>query len=277
MRIFKDYTNEFNDLKKEITNLRGSNKDKTDKIFVAINNLENNFEKEIIAVQEKQDIIFSELKEIKQLIYGLQPAEIVEEEIEIAEEVSDEVYWRNLKISDTFKQDFKYNILDENTFDFKYKARSGKIIHSSFNIFDVLLIRGLESEQTWRTWGDIEAMVTIKSAIIKKIAYNLKKGFLDQFDISGLTNFSKEYGILYINGKSTNIPIRTVKYIVNCMVNSRNPFTTFLKLEKTGEFPKLAGRVIAINYTNSQLLSLLHGNPVIEPENNPEKRKEKGL
>lgn len=277
MRIFKDYTNEFNDLKKEITNLRGSNNDKTDKIFVAINNLENNFEKEIIAVQEKQDIIFSELKEIKQLIYGLQPAEIVEEEIEIAEEVSDEVYWRNLKISDTFKQDFKYNILDENTFDFKYKARSGKIIHSSFNIFDVLIIRGLESEETWRTWGDIEAMVTIKSAIIKKIAYNLKKGFLDQFDISGLTNFSKEYGILYINGKSTNVPIRTVKYIVNCMVNSRNPFTTFTKLEKTGEFPKLAGRVIAVNYTNSQLLSLLHGGNTVEPENNPEKRKEKGL
>ena len=260
MRIIADYADEFNSLQKDIKTIQEN----------AIG-----VEKELTAIFEKQDEMMAELKEIKQLL-ELKPVEMTEE-IKIVEEVSDINSWRNLKLSDTFKKDFKYNILDKNTFDFKYKARSGKIIHSSFNIFDVLIIRGLESEQTWRKWGDIEAMVGIKSAIIKKIAYNLNKGFLDRFDISGLTDFSKEYGLLYINGKSTNVPIRTVKYIVNCMVNSRNPFTTFTKLEKTGEFPKLAGRVIAVNYTNSQLLSLLHGGNTVEPENNPEKRKEKGL
>jgi hypothetical protein len=111
----------------------------------------------------------------------------------------------------------------------------------------------------------------------QRIAYNIAKGFFDKWDLGNLLTFSKEYGLLYVNGKKTKVPIKTVKYIVSCMLNSNNPYTTLLKLKKSGECSDFMYSVIGANYSNPQLTELLDNSISIPIENNPEKRKEMGM
>jgi hypothetical protein len=284
MNLFRNYEKEFEDLQKSIstigdmvsfqeTNVRSD--------ITKLNKNQNEFERELIALYEKQDEIFEQLKEIKAL---LQPpiAEVPVEDIKVepvvvSSDPIEEVYFRDKKITNTFKKDFKFDTLDTKTFSFRYASKRNQTVYSKFTMFDVLLLLGVENETTWESWTDLVNHVGMGANTLKPLLYNIKKGFFDKFDFESGVSFSKNYGLLYVNGKKTNVTVKTARYIVDCITNSPNPMTTLLKLAKGNECSNLMYKMIGTNYKNPQLTSLLYDEVHVPIENNPQKRKEMGM
>ena len=268
MRLFKDYTEEFEDLQNEIGALKSKVSTTSDRDLIKIQSLEDEVRDMKISVNQ----MIMEFIELKQMLSKEEPTGMVEEEINI----DDDVRFGKLNIPETIKSPYNYDTLDENTFKFEFKTVRNKVVWSIFTVFDLQVLQGLENEKSWTTWKEISELVGFRPNMVKKMAYNVKVGFLDKFDIDNLLSFSKEYGLLYVNNKKTQVPIRTVKYIVECMQNSNKPFTTLMKLEKSKECSQFMYRVIGANYNNKELLSLL-GKEDVDVENNPQKRREAGI
>lgn len=269
MRLFKDYTAEFEDLQNEIGALKSKISTTSDRDLIKIQSLEDEVKDMKISVNQ----MIMEFIELKQMLS-------VDEEVNgmVSEEIAidDTVRFNGLNLSDAYKNPFKYDVLDKDTFKFEFKQRNNKLTWSIFTVFDMKVVQGLENEKSWETWKDLGELVDFKPNMVKKMAFNIKNGFLDKFDTDNLLSFSKEYGLLYVNNKKTQVPIRTVKYIVECMQNSNKPFTTLMKLEKSKECSQFMYRVIGANYNNKELLSLL-GKEDVDVENNPQKRREAGI
>lgn len=273
MKLFKDYTEEFNKLKIEVISTRNHLSTKVDvETEKTLRELHNSVSK----LETQHNQLANELSEIKQLLIN-NLAEPVEEEIEVKEEPEplQEIYYGNLRLSKSSRKNFRYTSIDESSFKFYYSVRNRNYF-SDYTIHDVLLLIQLEFEEGFQTWTDLHHLTGMPTEVLKKIAYNIKTGFFDSFIRELNIHFSKEYGLLYVDNKKTNVPVRTAKYIVECVNNSSRPAITILKLEKTGECPKELCRLIGVNSKNNSLLSLFEDNP-IELENNPQKRKEKGL
>lgn len=275
MKLFKNYTKEFEQLKLEVISTRNHlvnhGNANTEKTLLYIQDVE----KSISKLENQYISLSKEIAEIKQLLVE-NFTEPTKEEVIIKEESSPNIVFGKLKLSKSSKKDFRYDTVDKTTYKFSYVVRN-RTYFSDYTINDVQLIKLLEEEyDSYSTWVDLQHMLGMQAELIKKIAYNIKKGFFDQFIQKNDIAFSKEYGLLYIDGKKINVPVRTAKYIVECVNNSSHPATTILKLEKTGECPKEICRLIGVNSKNGKLTSLFEDNP-IELENNPQKRKEKGL
>ena len=268
MRLFKDYTAEFDDLQKEVQGLKSKLSTTSDRDLIKIESLEDEVRDMKISVNH----MIMEFIELKQMLSKEEPTGMVEEEINI----DDDVRFGKLNLPETNKMPFNYDTLDKHTFKFEFRTARNKLIWSIFTVFDLQVLQGLENEKSWTTWKELGELVGFRPNMVKKMAYNVKVGFLDKFDIDNLLSFSKEYGLLYVNGKKTQVPIRIVKYIVECMQNSNKPFTTLMKLEKGNECSQFMYRVIGTNYDNKELLSLL-GKEDVDVENNPQKRKEAGI
>lgn len=253
--------NNANDLslvRKDIRELSKSVED----LSCCIDDLQNAF-KELCELSQKADENTGDVEDV------------IEDDVEELEPV--EYLYSGLSIAKTQQKDFHWTGITD-AFKFKYTGgRYNQEYVSAYTIFDVLLIMGIEYEKSWKSWRTLGHMTGIKEYIIKEIAYNYKNGFFDGFfGDKPIVTFSKSYGLLYVNGKKTNVPIRTARYIVECITNSSRPMTTLLKLEKTGECSKLMTRLIGTSYKNSNLTSLLYTSDTVV-ENNPQKRKEKGL
>lgn len=268
MRLFKDYTAEFEDLQNQMDTLKSKISTTSDRDLIKIQSLEDEVRDMKISVNH----MIMEFIELKQMLSKEEPTGMVEEEIDI----DDDVRFGKLNLPETNKMPLNYDTLDENTFKFEFRTARNKLIWSIFTVFDLQIIQGLENEKSWTTWKELGELVGFKPNMLKKMTYNIKMGFLDKFDIDNLLSFSKEYGLLYVNNKKTQVPIRTVKYIVECMQNSNKPFTTLMKLEKSKECSQFMYRVIGANYNNKELLSLL-GKEDVDVENNPQKRREAGI
>ena len=283
MNLFRNYEKEFEDLQKSIstigdmvsfqeTNVRSD--------IAKLNKNQNEFESELTALYEKQDEIFEQLKEIKALL-NPPKTDVPDIDVEITYEkdtdpTEEEVYFGGKKITTTAKKDFQYTeILPQ--FNFKYVDKRNRAVFSKFTMFDIAIVMNIEEEATWNSWSELSRMTGLHQNYLKRIAYNIKKGFFDKFDFNEVISFSKEYGLLYVNGKKTSVTIKTARYIVDCMINSNNPMTTLLKVEKAGEIAKAMYRLIGTNYKNPQLTSLLYDEVHIPIENNPQKRKEMGM
>lgn len=272
MRLFKDHSKEFEDLKEEVASLKPYILDKSDKSLIKLQMVDEH----ISTLIKQNDQLIREVVEIKQILLNQQPNGLVKEEIKIKETPLTPQYYNGIKLSKSSEKPFKYTEMDKDTYKFKFKNRkNNRFYHTTFTIFDVLLIKQLENENSWVNWSELSSMVGIRTNLLKEIIFNLQSGFFDKF-LNNSPSFSKEYGILFVDGKKTKVPIRTAKYIVNCMTNSSNPMTTLLKLEKTGECSQLEYRLIGTNYLNKKLISLFKEEPT-SVENNPQKRKEKGL
>lgn len=267
MKLMIDFEGNATDFQKSIGGMQPAKVEYADEERVTA--LEN----EIKNLKMVSSAMRRELIELRKLLLTQQLTAIEEkEEFEKPEGLN----FRGLTFSKTTEKEFKYTELDSGTFQFSFISNN-RNIHSAWTVFDMQIIRGLENENTWETWTDVSRMTDLRIQQVQQIAYNIKCGFFDKFDYSNLLSFSKEYGLLYINGMKTNIPIKTVKYIVNCMLNSNNPFTTLLKLKKSEECSDLMYKVIGTNYKNKQLTGLLNDFRQVPVENNPEKRKEMGI
>jgi hypothetical protein len=240
-----------------------------------------NMSEEVKSLQKSVDILSREMVEVKQLLLNQTPTGMIEEEIIIdeqsvndADEPKPITSYNNLDIAKSYRREYKYSELNDK---FKFVLISnGRHYTSNFTIFDVMILKNIEFEKEWKKWNELSSLIGVDMPTIKVLCFNIVNGFFDEFLKEFSINFSKEYGLLYINQKKTNTPIRTVRYIVNCMVNSSKPMQTLFKLEKTKECSKLVCRIIGTHYTNNELNSLLTENQVAV-ENNPQKRKEKGL
>lgn len=285
MNLFKNYEKNFEDLHKDIIDLGASLAEDYDTVknqCETIQKTQNEYEREFIALYEKQDEILEKINKIYDILNT--PKEDVAEEVphikvesvEIADPKK-ELYYGTKKISEAAKHDYQYTALDTATFTFKYTDKRNRLIHSHFNMFDVLLLMGLENEPTWESWTDLIRMVGVSPNVLKKMIYNIKNGFFDKWDFSDKISFSKEFGLLYVNGKKTNVTIKTARYIVDCITNSNNPMTTLLRLSKGSECSNLMYKLIGTNYKNTQLTSLLFNEVHVPVENNPQKRKEMGM
>lgn len=280
MNLFRNYEKNFEDLQKNLIDLGASLAEDYDTVknqCETIQKTQNEYEREFIALYEKQDEIFEQLKEIKEL---LQPPktevpDIKVEPVTIEDSNLNEYSFNGIKLLSSYQVDYGWTEIDALSFKFKRDGRGKKT--SSYTIFDVLLLIGLENEKTWENWKSLERLTGIGEFTIKVIAYNYKKGFFDNFDFNGVVNFSKEFGMLYINGKKTSVTIKTARYIVDCITNSNNPMTTLLKLSKGSECSNLMYKLIGTNYKNTQLTSLLYNEVHVPIENNPQKRKELGM
>ena len=269
MRLFKDYSEEFEALQIEIGALKSKITNDSYRDLLKIQSLED----EIRQLTAQNSMLTRELIEIKQILLKQEPTGLVSEEIEVAD--VKEYFFNGLPFSKTVRREFKYTEIDD-TFKFKNK-RNGRTYHSGFTVFDVLLLKGLENEKSWESWSDLSRMTGMRLQQLQRLAYNISRGFFDTFDYSNLLTFSKEYGLLYVNGKKTNVPIKTVKYIIDCMLNSNKPISTLFKLEKSEECSQLIYRIIGSNYKNPELTGLISKNKEVPVENNPQKRKENGL
>ena len=265
MRLMIDFEGDATDFQKSIGGMQPAKVEYADEERVTA--LEN----EIKNLKMVSSAMRRELIELRKLLLTQQLTAIEEKE-----EKPNGLNFRGLTFSKTAKKKFKYTKLDSGTFQFSFISNN-RNIHSAWTVFDVQIIMGLENENTWETWTDLSRMTDLRIQQLQQITYNIKYGFFDKFDYSNLLSFSKEYGLLYINGMKTNVPIKTVKYIVNCMLNSNNPFTTLLKLMKSNECSDLMYKVIGTNYKNKQLTGLLNDFRQVPVENNPEKRKEMGI
>ena len=183
---------------------------------------------------------------------------------------STEYTYCGLKLSDAYCRPFSF---DRMTDTYHFKGHQAK--ESSFSLFDIKLLIMLEQEYNMKSWTELGRITGLNLQVIERIIYNLRSGFFEEW-LDYVPKFSKEYGLLYIDGNKTDVPIRTVKYIVNCLADSSTPIQTLLKLEKAKECPRWIYRVIGTNYKNKELASLFD-KPIAEIENNPEKRKENGL
>jgi hypothetical protein len=268
MKLLISYDGEVEDFRKSVGGIQPAQveSDNNDKITALENEIKN--------LKMVSSAMRRELIELRKMLLTQQLTAIEEKE---KVEKPEGLNFRGLTFSKSIEKEFKYTELDSGTFQFKYVSKRNQNIHSAWTVFDVQIIKFLETENTWETWTDISRMINLRMPQIQKIAYNIKCGFFDKFDYSNLLSFSKEYGLLYINGMKTNVSIKTVKYIVNCMLNSNNPFTTLLKLKKSGECSDLMYKVIGTNYKNKQLTGLLNDFRQVPIENNPEKRKEMGI
>ena len=252
MKLFKDYSNDFSIIREEIRNNR--------KLIMELKG-------EVAELKNE----FSKLKEA---------ADTINKEDETTDPIVTEkptvtFHYSNMKIPASKCKDFKYEEIDKDSFKFRFRSETkNRYYYSSFTIFDVIILSELETENVWTSWKDLERFTGLKSAVICKIAYNLKIGFFDSFIADHTLDYSKEYGLLYINGKKTKVPIKTVRYICSCMANSTTPATTLLKLEKAGECSTFMYRLIGTHF--GELYSLVE-DKTVEFENNPEKRKEKYL
>lgn len=269
MKIFKNYDKEFEDLQKSLGEIKQQTTD--NKVLISLADISS----EVKCIRKQNEEIVEELAIIKKLLTDT-PTETSEKE-QVEEPKLEEIYYGDLAFSKTARKDYKYTFLDEDTFKFKFRGIKSQWYHSIFTMFDVLIVSQLENENTWSSWADLIIMTGLNQSQIKQLAYNVKKGFFDKFDFTDKVTFSKQYGLLYINGKKTNVPIKTARYIVDCMINSNNPMTTLLKLEKSKEISKLMYRIIGANYKNGQLVSILKDNGKVPIENNPQKRKEKAI
>lgn len=287
MNLFRNYEKEFEDLHKDIVDLGASLAEDYDTVknqCETLQKTQNEYEREFIALYEKQDEILEKINKIYDILNA--PIEDVAEEVpDIKEEPvtvepidpEEEVYYRDKKITNTFKKDFRYDTLDTQTFTFKYVDKRNRTVYSNFTMFDVLIFIGVENEPTWESWTDLINLVDIGANTLKPLLYNIKKGFFDGFDFTGKVKFSKEYGMLYVNGKKTDVTIKTARYIVDCITNSNRPMTTLLKLVKGGECSPLMCKLIGVYYRNAGLTSLLYNSVHVPIENNPQKRKELGM
>lgn len=276
MRLFKNYDQEFKDLQDGIVSLQMKVIDRSDRDLIKLQSLED----EVKELKIQNNELIRELIEIKQILSNQTPNGLTEEEITIEDEEEtsldiQEVFFGGLRISKSYKKDFKFTELSPLTYTFNYYS-NGRDYFSGFTIFDVMLLQRLENEKIWKSWSDISEIIGVGDNTTRYIAYNIKTGFFNKFFENYTTSFSKEYGLLKIDGKKTNIAVRTAKYIVECMTNSSNPIKTLLKLRKGKECSELEYTIIGVNYDNPSLLSLFKENKV-EVENNPQKRKEKGL
>ena len=181
-----------------------------------------------------------------------------------------EYHYGTLKISETYCRPFSFDRMESN---YRFKGHQAK--ESSFTLFDIKLLMMLESELNFKSWNNLSQLTGLNLQVMERLLYNLQIGFFDEW-INCSPTFTKEYGLLYIDGKKTDVPIRTVKYIVNCLAGSSTPIKTLLKLEKGKECPQWIYRIIGTNYKNKELVSLFE-KPAVEIENNPQKRKENGL
>ena len=285
MNLFRNYEKEFEDLQKSVstigdmvsfqeTNVRSD--------IAKLHKNQNEFESELIALYEKQDEIFEQLKEIKALLLpptNEVPVEDIKEPVVVSSDPildePQEYYFGGLRISKTGQKEFKFTELDKSNFKFKFYT-NGRDYHSGFTVFDLLILKQLGDERACSSWTDFSAKMEIRSELIRQMAYNIITGFFnDKIDYD--INFSEEYGFLCVNGKKTRVSIKTARYIIDCMINSNKPMTTLLKLEKAGEISKLMYRIIGANYLNGELCNLLHEDKKVPIENNPQKRREKSM
>lgn len=241
----------------------------------------SSIENDVLTTRLKVDTLIAKVDELIELMQAREveaatDCVIVEPECEPEfeqETNTEEYYFAGKNISKTFQKYYRYTEVDPQIYDFKFRSKRNKIVHSSFTVFDVIILMGLENEPTHNSWLDLAAMIGINDNVLKRLTFNIAAGFFDDLITDIPISFSKENGLLYVNGKKTKVPVKTAKYIVTCITNSPNPMTTLLKLEKSGECSKLMTRIIGTNYKNSELTSLFTKNQVWV-ENNPEKRKE---
>ena len=294
VKLFKNYEEDFEKLREECTVIEGS----IDVVNTAVMNNAN----ELSLVRKDIRELSKSVEDLSCCIDDLQNAfkdlvelskkaeepentkpdvnENISEDVEadVVEEIEPEIItYAGLSIAKSHQRKFRWTEIDDKTFKFTYYSERNKQDYfSAYTIFDVLIIAYIENEKSWKSWKDLSKMTGINTATIKEIAYNYKRGFFDGFFGDKPIAFSKSYGLLYVNGKKSIVPIRTAKYIVECITNSSKPMTTLLKLEKTKECSKLMTRIIGTSYKNSSLNSLFNAS-YTDVENNPQKRKEKGL
>lgn len=268
MKLFKDYSHEFEELKKDIDELKGMTAD--NRVLIKLADISGNVQ----AIHQQNELIQVELTDIKRMIKDLKPEPVVEP-VKKAEEPFEPVKYQygNLNLAKSSQKEYKYTKLGEN-YKFNFYSNN-RFYQSSFTIFDILLLKSLETEEKFESWTSFTTKMGIDSNLLRQVCFNIKDGFFDKFIDDFSINFSKNYGLLYVDGKKANVSIKTVRYIVECMQNSSKPMTTLLKLEKSRECSKLLYRIIGTNWNNPELVALLKHEKV-PVENNPQKRKEMG-
>ena len=166
-----------------------------------------------------------------------------------------------------------YNYLKFDGFWFK-SARGKNSNKQLVNIHQILFLKSLQhtSDVSWANLGRASG---INPKTIQKIAFNIIKGTFDKYiDEYHNTQFTFKKGLLCINGKPTNLSAFDVQEIIDCYVNNKSE-KTISKLIKTYSKTKRE-HVITIcdNYDSVRLKRQVN---VIDFENNPQKRKEKGM
>ncbi len=125
------------------------------------------------------------------------------------------------------------------------------------------------------TWRTLSLQLGIKDHTLPKIAYNLLVGTFDEYIEKYLNPTCRYKGdTLYINNKRTKLTKTDIKVIIDCYVNDKSE-TSIKKL--TNLYPNVKEDYIITVCDNYDKIPLKKSKKAYSFENNPQKRKEKGM